>query len=225
MSSAEVVAGIAARHPITHQHQFIYELGRREYFRHVWARRGDQILQSLHAGPMPDTAYEGEVPADIREGRSGVPVIDQAMRTLYATGYLHNHARMWLASYLVHIRHVHWRAGADWMIAHLLDGDLASNHLSWQWVAGTGSGKPYVFNADNVAKYAPPSWHSFGSVLDTSYAALLRLAHGAPAPAPMPHDEGIPEPALLAAPIAGMASAPATTPATMAGRDVWLVHP
>ncbi|MDG4869753.1 FAD-binding domain-containing protein, partial [Guyparkeria sp. 1SP6A2] len=64
----------------------------------------------------------------------------------------------------------------DWLYGHLLDGDLASNHLSWQWVAGTGSGKPYLFNADNVARYAPPHWHSPGTVIDASYLALDRLA-------------------------------------------------
>jgi deoxyribodipyrimidine photo-lyase len=79
---------------------------------------------------------------------------------------------MWLASYVVHVRKVHWRCGADWLYGHLLDGDLASNHLSWQWVAGTGSSKPYLFNADNVARYASAPWHSPHTVLDTSYEAL-----------------------------------------------------
>ena len=117
---------------------------------------------------------------DIREGRTGVPAIDSAVRTLYATGYLHNHARMWLASYVVHVRKVHWRAGADWLYGHLLDGDLPSNHLSWQWVAATFSGKPYLFNADNVLKYAPgaaqAAWASPNTVIDTSYEALDDLA-------------------------------------------------
>jgi deoxyribodipyrimidine photolyase len=49
----------------------------------------------------------------------------------------------------------HWRAGADWLVLHLLDSDLASKHLSWQWVAGTASHKPCLFNAENVARYAP----------------------------------------------------------------------
>ena len=97
-----------------------------------------------------------------------MPVIDEAVRTLFATGTLHNHARMWLASSVVHVRKVHWRVGADWLYGHLLDGDLASNHLSWQWVAGTGSRKPYLFNAGNVARYAPAAWHSPGSVIDTT---------------------------------------------------------
>ena len=73
-------------------------------------------------------------------------------------------------------RKVHWRVGADWLYGHLLDGDLASNHLSWQWVAGTGSSKPSLFNAGNVARYAPDSWHSPGSVVDMSHEDLDRMA-------------------------------------------------
>ena len=175
---AQVLSGVAARHPLEVQHKFVFELGWRAYFRHVWQHRGEGIFRSLHEGPLPDGAYAPELPADIRQGCTGVPVVDEAVRTLHATGLLHNHARMWLASYVVHVRKVHWRAGADWLYGHLLDGDLASNHLSWQWVAGTGSSKPYLFNADNVARYAPAPWHSPGSVIDTSYDALDRMARG-----------------------------------------------
>ena len=131
---------------------------------------------------------------------------DQAVGTLYATGYLHNHARMWLASYVVHLRHVHWRAGADWMYGHLLDGDLASNHLSWQWVASTFSSKPYLFNAENVAKYAPAVWHCTGTPLDTSYEHLDLMARGA--------DEPLREGDL-----------PAALARAQAGSGVELVHP
>ena len=176
MSLPEVLAGVAARHALAVQHRFVYELGWRAYFRHVWQLRGDGILQSLHGGPLPDDTYATELPADIRQGCTGVPAIDEAVRTLHTTGMLHNHARMWLASYVVHLRKVHWRCGAEWLYGHLLDGDLASNHLSWQWVAGTGSHKPYLFNADNVAKYAPAPWHSPGSVVDVSYETLDHLA-------------------------------------------------
>ena len=174
----EVLAGVLERGPLEVQHKLVFELGWREFFRHAWGHLGEGILSSLHPGPLPEAAYAPELPADIRQARTGVPVVDEAVRTLYTTGTLHNHARMWLASYVVHLRHVHWRAGADWMVAHLLDGDLASNHLSWQWVAGTGSHKPYLFNAENVARYAPPQWHSPGTVVDQSYEALDRLARG-----------------------------------------------
>jgi deoxyribodipyrimidine photo-lyase len=225
----DVLAGVAARQALNVQHKFVFELGWRAYFRHVWQHRGDGILKSLHAGPLPDDAYAGELPADIRHGCTGVPVVDEAVRTLYATGMLHNHARMWLASYVVHVRKVHWRAGADWMIGHLLDGDLASNHLSWQWVAGTGSAKPYLFNADNVARHAPAPWHSPGSVIDTSYEALDRMAHRPPAP--RRQDDGVAsagprpiEPPLGAGPPADL-GVTAPDSAAVTGRDVWLVHP
>lgn len=240
VSLPEVLAGVAARHPLHVQHKLVYELGWRAYFQHVWWHRGSGILQSLHPGPLPEACYRHEVPADVRQARSGVPAIDQAVRTLYATGYLHNHARMWLASYLVHLRKLHWRAGADWLLGHLLDGDLASNHLSWQWVAGTASSKPYLFNADNVARYAPAHWHSAGSVVDRPYDALDRLARSPQAVPARPQGEGVDEPACThrgaasggawqrqaTVPVVDLAAGPAPELAALvAGRDVWLVHP
>ena len=179
LSLRDVYEAVSARHPLDAQHKFVFELGWRAYYRHVWAHLGDGIHQSIHAGLLPDDAYQPEMPADVLEARTGIPAIDLAVRALYETGYVHNHARMWLASYLVHLRKVHWHAGAQWMLGHLLDGDVASNHLSWQWVAGTSSTKPYLFNADNVAKYAPAQWHSTGTVIDTSYEEMDRIARSA----------------------------------------------
>ena len=221
----DVLAGVAARHTLDMQHKLVFELGWRAYFRHVRQHRGEGILRSLHEGLLPDDAYASELPADIRQACTGVPVIDEAVRTLYATGMLHNHARMWLASYVVHVRKVHWRAGADWLYGHLLDGDLASNHLSWQWVAGTGSRKPYLFNADNVARYAPASWHSPGSVIDTSHEALDRMARQPR----REHDAAPCSPPLLEPPLGAKPSdelgLTAPDAAAVTGRDVWLVHP
>ena len=136
---------------------------------------------------------------------------------------------MWLASYIVHVRKVHWRVAADWLYGHLLDGDLASNHLSWQWVAGTGSSKPYLFNADNVVRYAPAPWHSPGSVIDQTYEALDCLARE-PMRRPrtdkdtLPTDHALIEPPLLAELPHGLGW---TKPdaAAVEGREVWLVHP
>ena len=69
------------------------------------------------------------------------------------TGYLHNHMRMWMAAYIVHWRKIRWQAGAKWFLEHLLDGDPASNNMSWQWVASTFSHKPYFFNRENLERY------------------------------------------------------------------------
>ena len=226
---ADVLTGVAARHALDVRHKFVFELGWRAYFRHVWQHRGEGIFHSLHEGPLPDDEYARVLPADIRRACTGVPVVDEAVRTLYAAGMLHNHARLWLASYIVHVRKVHWRVAANWLYGHLLDGDLASNHLNWQWVAGTGSSKPYLFNADNVARHAPSPWHSPGSVVDTSYETLDRMARepvqqGRGGDRVLPDDASSIEPRLTAEP-PGELGLTAPEAATVAGRDVWLVHP
>lgn len=233
----QVLADVNARQPLEIDHKFVYELGWREFFRHVWRHRGEAIAASLHDGPLPEAAYDPVLPDDIRQARTGVPVIDQAVRALYASGTLHNHARMWLASYVVHLRKVHWRAGADWLYGHLLDGDLASNLLSWQWVAGTGSTKPYLFNAGNVARYAPPVWHSPGSAVDQSYEALDAWARNAARRAEpeigrgaAASGNGVKDPPLRPAPPPSLSSSPSLSlhpleQIQIDAREVWLVHP
>ena len=227
LSLRDVYADVQARHPLDAKHKFVFELGWRAYYRHVWAHIGEGIHKSLHSGLLPDDAYRAEMPADVLEARTGIAAIDLAVRQLYETGYLHNHARMWLASYVVHLRKVHWHTAAQWMIGHLLDGDVASNHLSWQWVAGTGSTKPYLFNADNVAKYAPAHWHSPGTVIDTSYETLDLLARSDTAVNlgidTGLADAGIAQPALLVTPQGAMWSVPKRS--IVDGRNVWLLHP
>ncbi len=225
LSTAEILRRVQARHTVSAHHKLVFELGWREYYRHVWAHRGTGILQSLHPGVLPDDAYSPSLPSDIREARTGIPVIDETVRTLYAHGYIHNHARMWLASYVIHLRKIHWRTGADWLYAHLLDGDLASNHLSWQWVAGTSSPKPYLFNAENVARYAPPPYHSPGTVIDTSYADLDTLARET---SPIPT-----APSALSATVEPtryhesnlLENVSSPDPELIRNRSVWLVHP
>ena len=227
LSLREVYQSVHARHPLDAKHKLVFELGWRAYWRHVWEHLGDDIHQSIHSGLLPDDAYQTDMPADVLQARTGVPAIDLAVRELYETGYLHNHARMWLASYLVHLRKVHWHAGAQWMLGHLLDGDVASNHLSWQWVAGTGSSKPYLFNADNVVKFAPAPWHSPGTVIDTSYEALDQIARDAKPvendTVPQTEGKAVQQPELSSAPLGAAWTAP--TPTSTLGRDVWLVHP
>jgi len=84
-----------------------------------------------------------------REGRTGYPVVDAAMRQLVQTGWMHNRARMIVASFLVKDLLVDWRWGERWFMEHLIDGDAAANNGGWQWTAGTGAdAAPYfrVFN-------------------------------------------------------------------------------
>jgi hypothetical protein len=78
-------------------------------------------------------------------------------RELLETGYMHNHARMWWASYWIHHCGLPWELGADHFFRHLLDADPASNTLSWRWVAGLQTrGKTYLATAQNIAKFCAP---------------------------------------------------------------------
>ena len=171
----EVIGSLLQKFKLNFDDKLIFEFAWREFFHHVWRNLGDDIFDGMNPAPWSGE-YAQSMPSDIVSASTGVPVIDQAVTELYATGYLHNHARMWLASYIVHMRKVHWRVAADWLYSYLLDGDLASNHLSWQWVAATFSSKPYLFNAENVAKYAPKDWQSNGTCIDQPYEALEAIA-------------------------------------------------
>ena len=103
---------------------------------------------------MPPRSYAATLPADLGAGRTGLACMDGFIAELHATGWLHNHARLWLAAYLVHWRRIRWQVGAAWFLRHLLDGDPASNNLSWQWVASSFSHKPYIFNRANLERYS-----------------------------------------------------------------------
>ncbi|MFM7466213.1 MAG: FAD-binding domain-containing protein, partial [Cyanobium sp.] len=136
--------------------KLIAELGWRDYWQRLWHQWGDGIWvdrESLKTGHPPD-AYAPELPQDVTAAATGLACIDAFAEELMGTGWLHNHARMWLASYVVHWRRVRWQAGARWFLQHLLDGDPASNNLSWQWVASTFSHKPYIFNRTNLERFS-----------------------------------------------------------------------
>jgi len=82
-------------------------------------------------------------------GMTGYPMVDAGMRELAATGWMHNRARMIVASFLAKDLHIDWREGERWFMRRLVDGDPASNNGGWQWAASTGTdAQPYfrIFN-------------------------------------------------------------------------------
>nr|WP_315489846.1 hypothetical protein [uncultured Rhodoferax sp.] len=79
LSLRDVYEALNARHPLDAQHKFVFELGWRAYYRHVWAHLGESLHQSIHPGLLPDDAYKPEVPADVLEARTGIPAIDLAV--------------------------------------------------------------------------------------------------------------------------------------------------
>jgi deoxyribodipyrimidine photo-lyase len=89
-----------------------------------------------------------------RQGRTGEPVIDAAMREMYVTGRMHNRARMLVASYLTKHLMTHWQVGEAWFRECLIDWDVASNAMGWQWAAGSGPDAAPFFRIFNPATQA-----------------------------------------------------------------------
>lgn len=161
--------------------KFIQELAWRDFWQRVLTQHPKWAWEDVEAYKTGFSAkdYSDTLPDEIAQGQTGIACIDAFIHELTATGYIHNHARMYLASYIIHFRRIKWQAGAHWFLQHLLDGDVASNNLSWQWVASTFSHKPYIFNLENVAKYFSKQVDTtphHNQILDASYEELqLRL--------------------------------------------------
>ncbi len=136
--------------------KFIQELAWRDFWQRIYYANPEFIFNDIEEYKTGFTAddYQNEIPADILSAETPNAAINFFIQQLVETGYLHNHARMYLASYVVHWRRVKWQVGAKWFLHHLIDGDPASNNLSWQWIASTFSNKAYIFNLENVQKYA-----------------------------------------------------------------------
>jgi deoxyribodipyrimidine photo-lyase len=129
---------------------FVKELCWRDYFQRVAQGKNP----SLSVKQEQADVLHHEIPVAIVVGKTGIEGIDTAIQSLYENGYMHNHCRMYTAFLTCNLAKSHWHHPAQWMYYHLLDGDWASNALSWQWVAGANSSKKYYTNQDNINKYA-----------------------------------------------------------------------
>jgi len=148
--------------------KFIRELAWRDYWQQVWVEKGDEINTDLKQ-PQPDV-INYEIPRAILYANTGIQAIDSSIREFYESGYLHNHVRMYIASLACNIGGSHWKNPARWMYYNLLDGDWASNALSWQWVAGANSHKKYYANQENINRFCYT--RQKGSFLDVEYETL-----------------------------------------------------
>ncbi|REJ78488.1 MAG: deoxyribodipyrimidine photolyase [Acidobacteria bacterium] len=131
--------------------KFIQELAWRDYWQRVWISKGEGINSDLRSRQV--AVNNLEMPSALVDAETGIEAVDRDIRELYETGYMHNHVRMYTASIACNIGLSHWKVPAGWMYFHLLDGDWASNTLSWQWVAGTNSHKKYFANQQNINRY------------------------------------------------------------------------
>ncbi|MCH0539859.1 deoxyribodipyrimidine photo-lyase [Streptomyces sp. MUM 203J] len=120
---------------------FVRGLCWRDFFHQVLAARPGSATADYRPG-QAGRLREGDASADLaawREGRTGYPVVDAAMRQLAHEGWMHNRGRLITASFLTGTLRVDWREGARHFLGLLVDGDVANNQLNWQWVAGTGT--------------------------------------------------------------------------------------
>lgn len=167
--------------------KFHQEICWRTYFK-GWLEHRPEVWPAYLKGR--DAAYEAITSnAGLRHayetaisGTTGIDGFDSWVGELVETGYLHNHARMWFASIWMFTLKLPWELGADFFLRHLLDGDPASNTLSWRWVGGLHTpGKTYLARRSNIEKntdnrFSPsglsPVAHSVAGVENPSPRAL-----------------------------------------------------
>ena len=154
---SEVVAAARARWSFPAVEKFVQEVYWRTYWKGWLEQRPAAWSRWVEAVPRLRASLSSEQRATLETalaGKTGIAGFDAWAQELVTTGYLHNHARMWFASIWVFTLRLPWELGAAFFYEHLLDGDVASNTLSWRWVAGLQTpGKTYVARADNIAFY------------------------------------------------------------------------
>jgi len=154
---SEVIGALWWAHPPAAVEKLVAEVLWRTYWKgwlelrpQVWRAYLDRLRRDRDGLDGP----AAERHAAAVEGRTGIDCFDAWVGELTATGYLHNHARMWLASIWIFSLRLPWSLGAAFFLRHLHDGDPASNTLSWRWVAGLHTrGKHYLARAENIARY------------------------------------------------------------------------
>ncbi len=120
--------------------RYVLELAWREFFHHVLFHFPRVAAESFR--PQIDALAWREDPGHLeawKAGRTGYPFVDAGMRALSATHWMHNRARMVVASFLTKDLHYHWSHGEKWFEHELADADLASNNGGWQWASGAGT--------------------------------------------------------------------------------------
>ncbi|HEY5116259.1 MAG TPA: FAD-binding domain-containing protein, partial [Nakamurella sp.] len=176
------------------------ELAWREFYADVVFHLPQSIWTSVD--PVIDAMpWDGGSDADDRlaawkAGMTGYPYIDAGMRQLLTQGWMHNRVRMGVASFLIKDLHLPWQVGAAHFLAHLVDGDYASNNHGWQWVAGSGpQASPFfrIFNpisqgekfdpdGDYVRSYVPELRGIAGKAVHRPWELGLGAPDGYPAP-------------------------------------------
>jgi deoxyribodipyrimidine photo-lyase len=191
----EVIDAVLQNHGLDAAARYVEEIFWRAYFKgwleqhpSVWTDyratvRG--LIDALESNASLRERYDKALDAS-----TGIDCFDAWVSELLTTGYLHNHARMWFASIWVYTLGLPWQLGADFFYRHLVDGDPASNTLSWRWVCGLHTkGKTYLARSTNIVRYTGGRFVPGGQL--ASEAPPLNETHSHPL-RPLPEAQSIP---------------------------------
>ena len=159
ITEEDVLRKVLSAHSLNEAGKFIDEIFWRTYFKgwlesrpHIWVQYCADVHHLTHELQTQSGLRDRWAAACL--GETGIDCFDAWAKELAETGYLHNHARMWFASIWVYTLQLPWQLGSDFFLRHLLDGDAASNTLSWRWVVGLHSvGKTYLARAENIHRF------------------------------------------------------------------------
>ena len=176
ITESETISIVLQRHGAVGAEKFIDEVFWRTYWKGylqanpaIWARYHDR-LKAANAQAEHDPALAARLRAAL-DGATGIGCFDAWVTELRETGFLHNHVRMWFASIWIFTLGLPWEIGAAFFLDQLIDGDPASNTLSWRWVAGLHTvGKHYVARAENIARYTEGRYDPRGELNETPVA-------------------------------------------------------
>ncbi len=168
INTKTLASGVLQNNKPKSSYRFLFELGWREFFHRTWQIDGDSIFSDMRNAQAK--VRSDQMPECVVNANTEVEIIDSCIADLKTHGVMHNHTRMWVAAITCNMAGTYWQEPARWLHYHLLDGDLASNTLSWQWISGTFSHKQYVANQGNIDKYSKTTQQ--GSWLDVPYEAF-----------------------------------------------------
>ncbi len=150
VSEYELIRSVLSQHEYPIVEKFIQEIFWRIYWK-GWLETRPTVWADFIELP---TNYRSVELAAALTADTGINCFDNWVKELRETNYLHNHARMWFASIWIFTLELPWQLGARFFLEYLMDGDAASNTLSWRWVAGLQTkGKQYKASSQNIETY------------------------------------------------------------------------
>ncbi|GBF56382.1 cryptochrome DASH [Candidatus Phycosocius bacilliformis] len=174
LTEEEVGRRVLQVHGFVKAEKFIQEVYWRSYWK-GWLELRPQVLTRFNSDRLAlkrleaDDADLAHRLAQARAGQTGIACFDAWVEELTTLGWLHNHARMWFASIWIFTLQLPWQLGADFFFKHLMDADVASNTLSWRWVAGLHTkGKHYVARASNIEAHTQGRFNPVGQLNETA---------------------------------------------------------